>query len=439
MSRHSGRILWSRNAHYNFRHNAIAVAAGKIFCMDRMSDMKISFLKRRGHEILQEPVIYALDIRSGRVAWENNADIFGTWLGYSEEHDVLLQAGSASRYRATDEVDRGMVAYRGSDGKVLWQNLELSHGGPCMLHHATIITQPQSSHGQAAVAYDLLTGRERPRRHPMTGREIPWGFIRNYGCNTVVGSEYLLTFRSAAAGFFNLIANYGTGNLGGFKSGCTSNLVPADGVLNAPDYTRTCTCSYQNQTSVAFVHDPTVETWSFSHLTWDGERVTRVGINFGAPGDRMSESGTLWLDYPSVGGPSPDIPVEVQGDTPAYFRRHASSIRGSKLPWVAASGLEGSTEIAISVAKNKDTTQRYTVRLYFAEKAGVGHDQRVFSVKIQGREVIRDLDVAKASGGTTQAIVREFKNIQIGDILTVSLTPKTGTPLICGIELVATG
>jgi len=30
-------------------------------------------------------------------------------------------------------------------------------------------------------------------------------------------------------------------NLGGFKSGCTPNLIVADGVLNAPDYTRTCT------------------------------------------------------------------------------------------------------------------------------------------------------------------------------------------------------
>ena len=30
-------------------------------------------------------------------------------------------------------------------------------------------------------------------------------------------------------------------NLGGSKSGCTSNLIVADGVLNAPDYIRTCT------------------------------------------------------------------------------------------------------------------------------------------------------------------------------------------------------
>ncbi|MEE8576109.1 MAG: PAS domain-containing protein, partial [candidate division Zixibacteria bacterium] len=74
--------------------------------------------------------------------------------------------------------------------------------------------------------------------------------------------EHLLTFRSAAAGFFDLANDGGTGNFGGFKSSCTSNLVVANGVLNAPDYTRTCVCRYQNQTSLAMVHMPEVETWT---------------------------------------------------------------------------------------------------------------------------------------------------------------------------------
>ena len=32
-------------------------------------------------------------------------------------------------------------------------------------------------------------------------------------------------------------------------------------------------------------------------------------MNFGAPGDRRSPDGTLWLEYPSVGGKSPDVPI----------------------------------------------------------------------------------------------------------------------------------
>jgi hypothetical protein len=130
----------------------------------------------------------------------------------------------------------------------------------------------------------------------------------------------------------------GTGNFGGFRSGCTSNLVAADGVLNAPEYTRTCSCSYQNQTSLALVHTPDVEIWTTyfddptsevgvtelkseadeafkpNMLDNDELRIREVGINFGAPGDRMADDGTLWLEYPRTGGPSPDIPVVIHPD-----------------------------------------------------------------------------------------------------------------------------
>ena len=37
----------------------------------------------------------------------------------------------------------------------------------------------------------------------------------------------------------------------------------------------------------------------------------RVGLNFGAPGDRVSDEGTLWLDQPDVGGPSQQVAVEL--------------------------------------------------------------------------------------------------------------------------------
>ena len=159
----------------------------------------------------------------------------------------------------------------------------------------------------------------------------------------------------------------GTGNIGGFKSGCTSNLVPANGVLNAPDYTRTCTCSYQNQTSLALVHAPEVEAWTFSSLPTPKRRIRRVGINLGAPGDCLAADGTLWLDYPSVGGPSPDVPVAMDDGQVKWFRRHSSRITSGTHPWVVASGCEGLRRLAVTLAPAgaKDTV-RYTVRLYFA-------------------------------------------------------------------------
>ncbi len=34
MDRFTGEVRWTRDAHYNFRHNAIAAGDGKVFCID---------------------------------------------------------------------------------------------------------------------------------------------------------------------------------------------------------------------------------------------------------------------------------------------------------------------------------------------------------------------------------------------------------------------
>jgi hypothetical protein len=307
-----------------------------------------------------------------------------------------------------------------------------------MLHHDTIICQ--------GPAYSLLTGEPKIRKHPLTAEPLPWKFTRNYGCNTAIGSEHLVTFRSAAAGFCDLADDGGTGNLGGFRSSCTSNLIVAGGLLNAPEYTRTCTCRYQNQTSLALVHDPEAELWTLNDLDWDGKPVRRVGINFGAPGDRRANDGTLWLDYPSTGGPSPDIPVQLDAGGDDYFRHHSSRIEttpdSGQLGWVAASGIRGLKSATLTLAK--DTSARtYTVRLHFAEVEDVDPVRRVFNVSLQGKQVLGDFDIAKEAGGRNRAVVKEFQGVEVSGRLEASFTQGGGgkslPPVLCGIEVVAEG
>ena len=439
IERKTGNMLWDREAEYGFRHNTVAVGAGKVFCIDGMSAGKRQALDRRGLAMADySPRLMALDVRTGEELWSSGQDVFGTFLNYSSEHDVLLQAGSASRDRAKDEADTGMVAYRGRDGQVIWKNLKLKHSGPCLLHHDTIITQ--------GPAYSLLTGRPKIRKHPLTGTPLPWRFTRNYGCNTAIASEHLITFRSAAAGFYDLASDSGTGNFGGFKSGCTSNLIAAGGLLNAPEYTRTCVCNYQNQTSLALVHDPDVEVWTFNSFAWDGQPVRRVGVNFGAPGDRLAADGTLWLDYPSRGGRSPDIPITMEADPADYFRYHSSHVRadpdGGELDWVAASGVRGVRQVTLTLAKDQAQPRNYTVRLHFAEVDDLRPGQRVFDVRLQDERVLEGLDVVKLAGGANRALVMEFTGVEVTQRLEVSLAPRDKRlmpPLLCGIELVAEG
>jgi hypothetical protein len=432
-------MLWQREAKYGFRHNAVCVAAGRVFCLDVMSRFVLDRAKRLGQEPQKQPSyqprLLALDISTGREAWSTTRDVFGTFLSYSREHGVLLQSGSPSRDRALDEAEKGLVAYRASDGSVLWQDLERSYKGPCLLHHDTIITQGE--------AYALLTGKPKMRVDPMTGEDVAWKFTRNYGCNTAVACENLLTFRSAAAGYFDLSGDGGTGNLGGFKSGCSSNLIAAGGLLCAPDYTRTCTCRYQNQTSLALVHDPRVEMWTFSDRAWNGQPVSRVGINFGAPGDRVGD-GALWLDYPSVGGKSPDVPVTTLPDKPNTFRLHSALVKPSSDPraisWVAASGVVDVQQVTLTLSQTaQEQAKRYTVRLHFLEPDEVQPGQRAFTVAVQNAARTQAIDIV-AEVGPLAPLVKEFHGVAVSDKLTIDFAAKPGSqrgPLCCGVEVVA--
>ena len=437
MDRRSGKVLWSLDSVYCFRHNTIIVGAGKLFCIDRLPDVVMQQMERRGEKPTAEPRLMALDLRTGKPIWSTTENVFGTWLGYSEQHDVLLQAGRPSRDMLPNEPGDRMIAYRGADGTVLWDKPHKYYGPP-LLKGDTIITQAITL-TSVGKAFSLLSGEPRMRQNPITGEEAPWEFGRNYGCNTVIASEHLITFRSAAAGFFDLTTDCGTGNIGGFKSGCTSNLVVADGILNAPDYTRTCTCSYQNQTSLALIHMPEVEMWTFNKLSLGDEPVKRVGVNLGAPGDRMAQNGTLWLEYPAVGGPSPNLSVSLSPEKPQWFRRHSSRIEGEGLRWVGASGAKGLDALTIKLGGNGEQERAYSVALYFVEPEESQAGQRVFDVLLQGDEVLRDFDILKEAGAKNRVIVRRFPGIKVTQELTVGLRARTGAPVLCGVEIVESG
>ncbi len=333
LDRHTGAVRWRVKAGHGFLHNGIAAGGGKVFCLDRIPPFVAEQTKAAGPFRL-----VAFDLRTGQTAWEMRDDVFGTWLAYSDAHDVILQSGRPSRDMVKGESGRRMAAFRGRDGKKLWDRPH-GYGSPPILHGGHVLT-PQGR-------YDLLTGDPVPRRDPITGAEVPWTFQRAYGCNYELASEHLITFRSGAAGFYDLAGDGGTGNLGGFKSGCTSNLIAADGILSAPDYTRTCSCSYPTQTSLALVHDPGGEFWTVAPPGLGKGPLRRIGINLGAPGDRRDGQGTYWIEHPVAGGASPAVDVSVRGADAGYYRLHAARLAGDGLRWVAASGLRGAAVVRI--------------------------------------------------------------------------------------------
>lgn len=428
MNRHTGKMLWSRSAFFAFRHNAICAGGGRLYAIDRLSGDQLAKFKIKAEDPPYPSRLLAVDLATGDGVWKSDDDVFGTWLSYSEKHDVLIEAGRVARDTLMDE-PRGMRASSAKTGKVLW--LDKTYIGPAMIHGDTIL--------QGQGACDLLTGAVKKRVDPITGALVPWVWARNYGCNTPAASEHLLTFRSGAAGYFDLCHDGGTGNFGGFRSSCTNNLIVAGGVLTAPEYTRTCTCAYQNQTSIGLIHMPEAEMWTFFGTKESTGPVKRLGINFGAPGDRRADDDTLWLEYPITPGLSPAISVTTKPAAPETFRRHSSQIAGP-LSWVAASGFKGVSEVAIRLNKEK-TPRHYTVKLIFVEPDRVQPGERVFNVEIQGRQVLEELDIAKETSGSMRTLIKEISGVQASETLTIRFLPCANatikTTILCGVEVLA--
>ncbi|MBM4069779.1 MAG: hypothetical protein FJ271_12630 [Planctomycetes bacterium] len=428
MDRRTGKVSWMASARDGFRHNGICVGGGRLYAIDRLSGPQLARLNRRGEEPDHEARLTAFDLKTGKRLWATEEGVFGTWLSYSAKHDVLVEAGRVARDTISDE-PRGMRAFRAADGKVLWFDKALV--GPAMIHGDTIL--------QGQGACDLLSGKVKTRLDPVSGTPVPWEWLRTYGCNTPAASQHLLTFRSGAAGFYDLCNDGGTANVGGFRSSCTNNLIVAGGLLNAPDYTRTCTCSYQNQTSLALVHMPEAELWTYFGTKSIKGPIRRLGINLGAPGDRRADNGTLWIEYPSTGGYSPTVPIKTIPEQPEWFRQHSSRVHG-KQSWVASSGARGLSSISIGLNDLKDDVRKFTVRLHFVEPDNLQPGERLIDLQVQDQKVV-DLDIVKEAGGPNRALVKEFAGIAVEGNLVIRLSPTSTTPdaatILCGVEIIA--
>jgi outer membrane protein assembly factor BamB len=275
------------------------------------------------------------------------------------------------------------------------------------------------------------------RINPLTGETEPRVIPKSYGCDGGVDYGHLYTLRSGTAAFYDKQLESGTIHISGPRSGCTNSIIPAGGILNVPYFFEGCTCSYPLPVGLALVSvPPEREQWA----VWgegQPESIHRVGINFGAPGARMTDAGTLWLDYPRSGGPAPELQLTTAPETAAHFYRHSLWMEGGRgWPWVAASGIKGANSVTLEGLKPGE----YTVRLYFAEPDEQrAPGERRFDVSIGGQRVLESFDIVDEAGGAMRGVIKEFAGISLDGRFDLELAAAAGETLISGIEVIAEG
>ncbi len=234
MDARTGKLKWHYKAKNSIRHNAIALAGGKLFLIDRPAAMfdRVKRSKTRDHP---PGILAALDAATGKVLWQQDEEIYGTMLAAGEKHNVLLMSYQPTRFRLDSELGGRMAAFSTGDGRRLW-DIRADYQSRPIINGQTIYAQ--------GGAWKLLTGKA-----------VPFDFRRSYGCGILASGTHMLLFRSATLGYYDLSGAKRTENFGGARPGCWINAIAAGGLVLVPDATAGCGCSYVNKAWFALQPD----------------------------------------------------------------------------------------------------------------------------------------------------------------------------------------
>jgi len=302
----------------------------------------------------------------------------------------------------------------------------------------TIIVEPR--------ACNLHTGADLTRSHPITGKQVPWEFLRpGHSCGVTAASADTLFYRSYWSAIYDLANDSGLSLFGGIRPGCWLNMISANALMLMPEASSGCTCSFPLRCSLALVNKPRKATGNWTVFITQGDMtpVEHLAVNFGAPGDMKDDQGTLWFGYPrpktvsNIGYGSYEVKFNLQekvigGMGPFYEDFRGVRIEKTNRPWLFTSGYQGLLYCNLPLID--DTAGQkpgiYTVRLGFKALPGDKRGQRIFDIKLQGRLVLKNFDIATAAGRANKAIVKEFKGIRVENILALELVPKSTNPAI---------
>ena len=404
-------------------------------------------------ETLKDAAVYrivALDAITGQTAWEEAVEVTGAvggsyWcsLGAIYHNDVLVLFGVFldghywKEFFGGQFESRRVVALSGTDGKLLWRKPIGYRVRPVVVGD-TLHAEPW--------AYDLHTGEQQTRIHPVTGREEAWQFARpGHHCGCPAASPHTMLFRSQTLGWYDLVDDFGTQHFGAQRPGCWINFIPANGLLMMPEASSGCMCPFPNMCTIVFQHRQENRQWAYFSQPGPMTPVKRLSLNIGAAGDRKDDSGALWLGYPRPKG-SLVLDFEVGltfFPTWRYFRHDPAklAVEGTDKPWLFQSGTCGLKQCIVPLAEPGDGAAKYTVRLAFAELDFDVAGERVFDIKLQDKVVAESFDPFKEAGGKNVAVIKEFKGIDAGEKLTVEFLPKVTEPtreqlpILQGIEI----
>ena len=471
----SGETLWNHRG-TNIVNLTIAIGDGWLFFVDssltpqqreqllrqdKSHLMNLSSEETKNAEAAQKNLdvrlAVALDAQTGGKLWEKAVDVTdcsNIGIGGGEltamYHDgvVVLCGANANGHYWRQFVSgefsrRRLVALSANNGELLWAK-DANYRHRPLIIGGMVLAEPW--------AFDLKTGRQRTRSHPLTGEETTWQFLRpGHHCGAISACQQMLLMRSGYTSYYDLQNDSGVRHFSGHRLGCWINAIAADGLVLAPEASAGCICLYPIVCSIALEPRPGYDRWGIYSTGGANTPVQHLALNLGAPGDRRDRNGRLWFGYPRPGLPrdraamgfSLKLGMDFFGGS-EYPRRNSETqtVDGTDAPWLFASCARGLKRCIVPLLSKADEPAEYTVRLYFADFDNEQAGKRTFDIKLQGQVVLDDFDIVREAGGPCKAIVRQFRGIAVSDNLKIelvaqdkNLSSKNGVPVLCGVEV----
>jgi hypothetical protein len=371
------------------------------------------------------------------------------------------------------EGDKGLGTYSAADGKLLWEQDAIDRIAYDTRGSINRHTFAVGDTLYTPWAYDLKTGEEKlTHKDPLTGKAEQFDVYGKSFCGTIAAGADILAYRGASVGFQEISRDSGSYWFPEVRPSCWISVIPAGGLMLAPEGYSTCICPYNYKTSLAMIPVERNEDWSVylsagqkqlkdrredakagkgkgknkkkqpSQTALPAKPLKAVRLNLNAAGDRMSDGEFLWMAWPRPMDKTyshyeaMSLPVERSGSD-GGFRRNSDlyPLEGTTSPWLYNSGITGAGKLTIQLGGNKERTCR--VRLYFMEPEYDKPGQRIFSIKANGKEIVSKLDVFAKAGGKDKGMVIMQEGIPASGTMEIELVPIKGNPLLCAVAIVA--
>lgn len=389
----------------------------------------------------------AIDRRTGEKIWEKPVNVTDTTnvsagggsltLMYADGHVVLCGANANGHYWRqflAGEFDRRkLLVLNASDGKELWSKNANYMNRPLVIGDE-IFAEPW--------AFKLHSGEAKTRPHPLTGVDSQWRFSRpGHHCGIMTATPNMLFFRSGFIGYYDLYKDSGTRHFAGQRMGCWINAIPGNGLVMIPEASAGCVCQFSIASTVVMEPKAESKSWGIFSAVGPTTPVKRIGINFGAPGDRKGISGREWFGYPRPRTVNRlefvfDLQPKLSSGGGWYSRNLDSVDLGdSDKPWVLASGARGLKQFEIPLLGKDDPKSKYDVKFYFANLDDA--DTGPFDIKLQSETAKSGIVIEATVGAAAKSQSVEINDVTVDGSLLVELVPQDPSrlPILSGIEV----